>query len=120
MYIIFLLLSGTFSAIASILLRMAGRSTENFAHLTNALFDRPMLFRLGALCAYGLGFICYAVSLKKIELGIAYPLMVGITILEIFFFGIFSNEAVTLRSVTGAGCLVVAMFLLYSPRFEHG
>lgn len=119
MYIIFLLLSGTFSAIASILLRIAGNSTEDFSHLSTALFDRPMLFRLGALCAYGIGFICYAVSLKKIELGMAYPLMVGITILEIFLFGLFSHEAITIRSVTGAGCLIVAMFLLYAPRFGH-
>ncbi|CAD6509257.1 hypothetical protein LMG27952_00260 [Paraburkholderia hiiakae] len=120
MYIIFLLLSGTFSAIASILLRMAGRSPENFTHLTNALFDRPMLFRLGAICAYGVGFVCYAISLKKIELSIAYPLMVGITILEIFAFGILNNEMATGRSMTGAAFLIVAMFLLYSPNMTRG
>jgi small multidrug resistance pump len=66
MYILFLLLSGTFSAIASILLRVAGRSSEDFTRLTIALVDRPMLFRLGAICAYAIGFICYAISLNKI------------------------------------------------------
>jgi small multidrug resistance pump len=120
MYIIFLLLSGTFSAVASILLRVAGTSTEQFSHLTSALLDRPMLFRLGALCAYAIGFVCYSVSLKRIELSVAYPLMVGITILEIFIFGFFNDEVVTLRSVAGAGCLMVAMFLLYSPTTVRG
>jgi small multidrug resistance pump len=120
MYILFLLLSGTFSAIASILLRIAGRSPEDFSRLTIALIDRPMLFRLGALCAYAIGFICYAVSLKRIELSIAYPLMVGITILEIFAFGYFTNEAVTFRSMAGAGCLLLAMILLYTPKLTQG
>jgi small multidrug resistance pump len=120
MYILFLLLSGTFSAIASILLRVAGRSPEDFTRLRNTLCNRAMLFRFGALCAYGLGFICYAVSLKRIELSIAYPLMVGVTILEIFIFGYFTSEVITARSVTGAGCLIVAMILLYSPGMSHG
>jgi small multidrug resistance pump len=46
--------------------------------------------------------------------------MVGITILEIFVFGFFNNEAVTFRSVAGAGCLLAAMFLLYSPKLTQG
>lgn len=120
MYMIFLLLSGTFSAIASILLRIAGRSAGGFSPAAIALLDRPMLFRLAALCAYGLGFICYAVSLKRIELSVAYPLMVGIAVLEIFVFGYFNHEALTLRSAAGAGCLMLAMVLLYSPRVGQG
>lgn len=115
MYKLFLLLSGTFSASASILLRVAGRSSENFSQLALVLFDRPMLLRAGALCAYAAGFICYAIALKKIELSVAYPLMVGVTIFEIFAFGIFNSEAVTLKTVAGAALLLTAMVLLYSP-----
>ncbi|CAG9255662.1 ligand-binding protein SH3 [Paraburkholderia unamae] len=120
MYIIFVLLSGTFSAVASILLRIAARSPENFSRLTVALLDRPMQLRLGAICAYGFGFVCYAISLKKIELSIAYPLMVGITILEIFVYGLLNNEVATARSMTGAAFLIVAMFLLYSRDMTRG
>ncbi len=118
MYKLFLLLSGTFSAGASILLRIAGRSSEDFSRLTLALIDRPMMLRAGALCAYAAGFICYAVALKKIELSIAYPLMVGVTIFEILVFSVFTNETVTIKTVAGAACLLTAMFLLYSPSVE--
>jgi small multidrug resistance pump len=113
MYIIFLLLSGTCSATASVLLRVAGKSADDFSHLS-ALFNQAMLLRVGALGAYGLGFIFYAIALKKIELSVAYPLMVGVTVFEIFVFGMLSNEALTLRTLTGAGFLLVGVVLLFS------
>ncbi|SEA82356.1 DMT family transporter [Paraburkholderia sartisoli] len=113
MYIIFLLLSGTCSATASVLLRIAGKSTDDFSHLS-ALFNQAMLLRVGALGAYGLGFIFYAIALKKIELSIAYPLMVGVTVFEIFIFALVSNEALTFRTLTGAGFLLVGVALLFS------
>ncbi|MGF6777638.1 small multidrug resistance pump [Paraburkholderia sp. GAS334] len=113
MYIIFLLLSGTCSATASVLLRIAGKSVDDFSHLS-ALLNQAMLLRVGALGAYGLGFIFYAIALKKIELSVAYPLMVGVTVFEIFVFGMMSNEALTLRTLTGAGFLLVGVVLLFS------
>lgn len=113
MHIIFLLLSGTFSATASVLLRLAGQSTSGLGNLM-AQLDRPMMLRIGALGAYGAGFVFYALALKKIELSVAYPLMVGVTLFEIFVFGFCSNEALTLRTMAGAGCLLAGVILLYS------
>ncbi|WP_429345073.1 ligand-binding protein SH3 [Paraburkholderia sp. GAS42] len=95
------------------LLRIAGKSVDDFSHLS-ALLNQAMLLRVGALGAYGLGFIFYAIALKKIELSVAYPLMVGVTVFEIFVFGMVSNEALTLRTLTGAGFLLVGVVLLFS------
>ncbi|WP_429256538.1 ligand-binding protein SH3 [Paraburkholderia sp. GAS334] len=95
------------------LLRIAGKSVDDFSHLS-ALLNQAMLLRVGALGAYGLGFIFYAIALKKIELSVAYPLMVGVTVFEIFVFGMMSNEALTLRTLTGAGFLLVGVVLLFS------
>jgi small multidrug resistance pump len=116
MYKLFLLSSGALSALASILLRVAGRSTENFSQLTLALIDRPMLLRVGALGAYAGGFVCYSIALKKIELSVAYPLMVGVTIALILAFGVLNSDGVTIRTVMGAALLLTAMVLLYAPR----
>jgi len=124
MSLFLLFLSGTCSAIASILLRLAGRmaagaiSVDGTVAGIGALFDslmtRPMLFRLFAMGAYVAGFLFYALALRKIELSIAYPLMVGVTLLEIFVFGVVSGESLTLRTFAGAGLLLAGILLLYS------
>ncbi|HEY1996613.1 ligand-binding protein SH3 [Paraburkholderia sp.] len=114
MYMILLLLSGTCSATASVLLRIAGQSTSELGSATLALFDRAMLLRVGALGAYGMGFIFYALALKKIPLSVAYPFMVCVTLLEIFIVGVCINEAPTLKTLLGAGFLLAGVFLLYS------
>jgi small multidrug resistance pump len=68
---ILLLLSGTCSALASILLRLAGKlSAYGDAALFLGMGSRPLLYRLTAVCAYGAGFVLYALALKRIELDI--------------------------------------------------
>jgi small multidrug resistance pump len=115
MQFIFLLLSGTFSALASILLRLAGQVVLHSDGLLFGISARPLLYRLAALGAYGAGFAFYALALKRIELTVAYPLMVAVTILEILVFGIVSGEAISLRTVAGAGLLLASVLLLYLP-----
>ncbi|CAH2910164.1 MAG: hypothetical protein CPSOU_1707 [uncultured Paraburkholderia sp.] len=109
----FLFLSGTCSALASILLRLAGRVDNNA--LLFGISGRPALYRLAAIAAYGAGFLLYALALKRVELSVAYPLMVAVTILEILLFGVVSGEAVSLRTVLGAALLLASVLLLYLP-----
>jgi multidrug transporter EmrE-like cation transporter len=115
MSIIFLLLSGTCSALASVLLRLAGQVAIQSDVLVFSFATRPMLFRLAAIGAYGAGFALYAFALKRIELSVAYPLMVAVTILEILLFGWACGEAVSFRTITGAGLLLLSVLLLYVP-----
>lgn len=109
---IFLLFSGSFSALASILLRIAGQMA---APASSVVFATPsMTLRAAAVAAYGAGFVLYALALKRMELNIAYPLMVGVTILEIFIFGLVSGEAASLKTMSGALFLMAGIYLLYS------
>ncbi|MFM0630528.1 ligand-binding protein SH3 [Paraburkholderia xenovorans] len=112
----FLLLSGTFSAMASILLRVAGKIVVVQGDVLIAGFaSRPLLLRMAAIGAYGAGFLFYALALRRVELSVAYPLMVAVTILEILLFGFYSGEAVSLRTLAGAALLLASVLLLYLP-----
>jgi small multidrug resistance pump len=115
MQFIFLLLSGTCSALASILLRLAGKVSVQSDMLMFGMDGRSFLYRLAAIGAYGAGFALYAVALKRVELSVAYPLMVAVTILEILVFGVVSGEVISLRTVAGAALLLVSVCLLYLP-----
>lgn len=108
-----LFLSGTMSAIASIFLRVAGRmpDVENMAHL----MTMPNLLRVSAIIAYGAGFMLYAFALKHVELSVAYPLMVGVAILEIFGYGLLGGDSVSTRSMLGAALIMSGIWLIYSP-----
>lgn len=115
MQFIILLLSGTCSALASILLRLAGKVSAHSDVLVLGMGSRPLIYRLAAIGAYGAGFVLYALALRRVELSVAYPLMVSVTILEILLFGVASGEAISLRTVAGAALLLVSVLLLYLP-----
>lgn len=110
-----LFLSGTCSALASVLLRVSGQvSGPGIALSLAGLMTTPNLLRLAAVVAYGAGFVLYALALKRIELNVAYPLMVGIAILEIFGYGLMGGETVSVRTALGAALIMGGIFLVYS------
>lgn len=111
-----LFLSGTCSALASVLLRVAGQMSVASSSMQGlaSLLTMPNMLRVGAIVAYGAGFVLYALALKRIELNIAYPLMVGIAILEIFGYGLLGGESVSARSAMGALLIMSGIFLIYS------
>lgn len=108
-----LISSGIMSAFASVLLRVAGQM-PSVAIADFSLTSTPTMLRIGAVAAYGLGFVLYAMALKRIELSVAYPLMVGVAILAIFIYGIAGGDTVTLKSVIGAILIFSGILLLYS------
>jgi small multidrug resistance pump len=119
MAIFLLFAAGTLSAVASVLLRVA--ATMNTVQISGGgllslgtLTSGPMLLRAGAIGAYGAGFVLYAVALRRVELSVAYPLMVGITIIELFGYGLFAGEAVTIKAAAGAALLAAGIYLIYS------
>ena len=110
-----LISSGLMSAIASVLLRIAGQmSALNTDAGLAVVTSTPMLLRIAAIAAYGLGFVLYALALRRIELSVAYPLMVGVAILAIFIYGLAGGDSVTLRSVIGAILIFSGILLMYS------
>lgn len=110
-----LFLSGSCSALASVLLRVSGQMSAGALAINWAsLATMPNLLRMGAILAYGAGFVLYALALKRIELNIAYPLMVSIAILEIFGYGLLGGETVSVSSMVGAALIMSGVFLIYS------
>lgn len=102
-----LAISGTCSALASIALKLAG----NPAH-TLTLLAGPMLIRGGAVGAYGVGFVLYAWSLKTVPLTTAYPLMVAVTMGEVFLFGLVAGEALWWGNALGALLIAAGVALV--------
>lgn len=103
------------SALASVLLRIAGQMPSLSADAGLAVVtSTPTLLRIAAIAAYGLGFVLYALALRRIELSVAYPLMVGVAILAIFIYGLAGGDPVTFKSVIGAILIFSGILLLYS------
>lgn len=109
-----LFLSACMSALASVLIKLAGQSEFAWAWDWSNLVSRPLLLIAAALAAYCFGFLFYAVALKKLELSIAYPIMVAATILLIYGYGLLMGENVNSQSIAGAVLLIFSIFLIYS------
>ncbi|MEN5064604.1 DMT family transporter [Achromobacter aegrifaciens] len=66
-----------------------------------------------AIVSYGAGFGFYALSLRRLDLTLAYPLMVAMTILGIFAYGAFAGaEELGPYRLAGAALIVLGVFLL--------
>lgn len=109
---IFLIISSAFSIAASVSLKMAALSNKS-SELLNNKFTDQLLCYLCAVVFYGLGFVFYALSLKKLDLSLAYPLMVGVSIFGIFIYGLaLGNELMTFSRLTGGVLLIIGIFLI--------
>jgi len=104
-----LLLSSFFSALASVLLKLSAVAAGNAGFFS---LDKSTSLKLMAIGAYGLGFLCYAWCLKYMELQVAYPIMVAMTILLLFFYGFYMERAISPVSLLGAGLIVLGIGLV--------
>ncbi len=113
--LLILFLSGTCSAAASIFLRLAGQMSPVVPAGITATLAMPGLYYRGyAVVAYSLGFILYALALRTVKLNVAYSFMVSVTLLEILLFGVATGDTLTIRSLCGAGFLIMGVYLLYA------
>lgn len=106
-----LALSALCSVIASIALKEGahhGMGNEGVLRASEGLL--PYVIAIGS---YGMGFGLYALALRELELSLAYPLMVAISIAGVLAYGIFfGNEAVTGVRLIGAALIAVGIFFL--------
>lgn len=117
MSLFFLFAAAACSAAASILLRLAGQMNVEVidagALALSTLMHPATMLRVGAMVSYGVGFLLYALALKKTELSTAYPVMVGMTMLALLIYGVFVGEAVTFKGLAGAAMVVLGVALIY-------
>ena len=79
-----------------------------------------MLFGILALVLYGLFFFCLSLSLKDLQLNLAYAIwsgigLVGTTVLSILFF----HEKVTFVSLLGIALVIVGLVVLNLSQKVH-
>lgn len=117
MSILMLFGAGTMSAVASILLRIAAQYNGKLIASTitlASLSSFPSLLRLCAIGAYGCGFVLYAAALKRVQLSMAYPLMVGTTIVGLILYDLVAHQGLTAKTAAGSALLMVGVALIYS------
>jgi len=100
-------LSSVFSVIASIALKTGGALNP-----TRASWGGMLPYAV-AVAAYGVGFGLYALALRKLQLSMAYPVMVALSTLGILAYGIlWAHETVTLHRSLGAALIGLGIFLV--------
>lgn len=100
--------SSACSALSGILLRFAaGR------HLPSRGFGvESFPLYAGAIASYGLGFVLYALALRKLPLQSVYPAMVGLAMIQIFLYTRLTGESATASGVAGAILIVSGIYLV--------
>lgn len=108
----YLFISGILGGIASISLKIASINSNKVSSLEFFTFNIAGTYLI-SIISYGLGFLFYGLALKKIELTLAYPVMVGITIISLFSYGYFiGNEVVSIYRVFGSILIFIGIFLI--------
>lgn len=100
--------SSACSALSGILLKVAAARhvpTRGFAVEVISLYA-------GAIASYGLGFVLYALALRKLPLQAAYPAMVGLAMIQIFLYTRLTGEAPTVSGIGGSILIVGGIYLV--------
>ncbi|MFP3563686.1 EamA family transporter [Paraburkholderia sp. SIMBA_030] len=100
--------SGTFGGLSGILLRLAALESIG----PTAASWLPLALRGAAVASYGLGFVLYALALRKINLGTAYPLMVAMSILAVLAFTAIHEHALKPMQIVGALVILSGIWLV--------
>lgn len=107
MSLIALIASGMLSGLASVLLRLAAlRAAAPSAEWV------PLLLRAAAMGSYGIGFVLYALALRKASLGLAYPLMVAVSVLVVLAFTALHEQMLKPTQIVGAAVIFVGVWLV--------
>ncbi|MEH2063567.1 MAG: SMR family transporter [Nostoc sp.] len=65
------------------------------------------IYLLGGICTYGLSTVFYVVVLGKLNLSVAYPVVIGLTIILTMITGaVFLREKVLISQWLGAGLML--------------
>ncbi|MBN1878886.1 hypothetical protein JW823_02150 [bacterium] len=116
MHVLFLTMALVFNAMANILMKVASSkgALPGNATITEKLFGIYLSWPFaGGLVLFGLNLLCYTFALSRMNLSVAYPIMVGVgfTIIGIascFFF----QERLSLIQMMGLLLILVGVTLV--------
>jgi len=100
--------SGLFGGVASLLLRLAALRGEQ----TTMLAWMPWILRGAAAGSYGIGFVLYALALRRATPATAYPLMVAVSILVVLTFTAWHEHALRPSQMIGAAFILSGVYLI--------
>lgn len=110
---LFLFLSSLFSAAASVLLK----TSTNLSNEDVLFFlSKGLSYKVIAVGMYGLGFICYGLGLKKIELHVGYPVMVSLTIIMVVMWDLYTGLKINKMSLFAIATIISGVVLLISNK----
>lgn len=100
--------SGLFGGLASILLRVAALKGLTLGESSIL----PWIARGAAVGAYGVGFLLYAIALRKTTLGVAYSTMVAISMLVVLSFTALHESLLRPMQVVGAVVILMGVWMV--------
>jgi multidrug transporter EmrE-like cation transporter len=75
------------------------------------------IYLLGGICSYGLSTVFYVVVLGKLNLSVAYPVVIGLTILFTMITGaVVLREKVLISQWLGAGLMLSGIWAIASTK----
>ncbi|BBV68049.1 hypothetical protein ACXNAL_19880 [Kluyvera ascorbata] len=104
--VIFLFISATFSALASVVIKYQDR-----IYILNNLGD-SIISKTPALFFYGIGFVFYSMALKHSLVSKAYPLMVAFAVLQLLFFGFLFGEQISAKLIIGIVVILCGIIII--------
>lgn len=116
MHYVFLVIALIFNALANILMKLAnvrGITDHNCTlseRISGVYLSWPFI---GGIVLFGLNLICYTFALSKMQLSVAYPIMVGsgFAIIGVSSYFLF-NERLTPMQITGTLLILLGVILL--------
>nr|WP_254224667.1 small multidrug resistance protein [Burkholderia multivorans] len=100
--------SGVFGGAAGVLLRVA--ALKGAALGESSLW--PWIARASAVAAYGIGFVLYALALRKTTLAVAYPTMVAMSMIVVLSFTALHEQVLRPMQAMGAVVILVGVWMV--------
>ena len=76
------------------------------------------IYIVGGVCAYGLSTLFYILVLNRLNLSVAYPVVIGLTIIATTFTGVwFLKEQVSTFQWTGIGLMISGILAIAFGKF---
>ncbi|MFZ2038568.1 MAG: SMR family transporter [Minisyncoccia bacterium] len=114
MYILFITFAFIFNAVANIMLKIGAKKGFVFHGFSYDTISDNILFLLGFIF-FGLNAIFYFIALSTIPISIAYPVMVGMSLILINAFAlIYLGEQITTMQVIGYILLFLGVIIIFS------
>ena len=114
MPILYIICAFIFNATANILLKLGAAKGFVFHGISLSTITDNAFFLLGFIF-FGLNALLYFMALSTLPLSLAYPVMVGMSLIIINTFAyIYLGEHITIMQMVGYSLLILGIVLIYS------